>query len=252
METHTDPQTHIHIHIMTDSRDTHTESHKHTVTDNPYNSLHSFIPSFIHSINSHPDYGPSFVRSGESEEEMPRSLPSQSPPSADRCSLLSPYDTVREVLSLVSSLVLVGFGGEARRDQKRIPAGASQANRGEDEDKYSRWVEEHVQRPQGRNELGEFEEQEDGRWDGEERRGQETMKSAGARALSKQVGAPGGLRTKTKTETDAHILTHNSPADTHPFICPVKTHPFMAAKFDSYTFHCFPPFFHHTLAQQRV
>ena len=63
-------------------------------------------------------------------------------------------------------------------------------------------------------------------------RGQETMKSAGARALSKQ-GEPQEGQGPRQTQKQTHIHLHpNTPADALPFtqwgkknlLCPVKTH----------------------------
>lgn len=47
----------------------------------------------------------------------------------------------------------------------------------------------------------------DGKWGSV--RGQETMKSAGARALRKQEGTTGGLGTKASLETDTHTHTQS-------------------------------------------
>ena len=85
----------------------------------------------------------------------------------------------------------------------------------------------------------------------ESMRGQETMNSAGARALSKQGGAPGRLGTKTDSEKDTHIFTRTPLLFSLPnreiknLLCLVKTLKFMAAKFGVHTCHCLSPFFSH-------
>ena len=87
----------------------------------------------------------------------------------------------------------------------------------------------------------------------ESMRGQETMNSAGARALSKQGGAPGRLGTKTDSEKDTHIFTRTPlqmlfslpNREIKNLLCLVKTLKFMAAKFGVHTCHCLSPFFSH-------
>lgn len=83
-------------------------------------------------------------------------------------------------------------------------------------------------------------------------RGQETMKSAEARALSKQ-GEPQEGRGPRQTQKQTHIHLHpNTSADAPPFtqwgkknlLCPVKTPKFTVAKFGLHTCHCLPPSFH--------
>lgn len=73
METHTD----THSHTQSDTRQRYTQRiTKPSVTDKTHNSIHSFI----HSINTHPDYVPSLGGYGKLQEEVPRSPPPQNSP----------------------------------------------------------------------------------------------------------------------------------------------------------------------------